>query len=149
MKKFLIVLLLVFSSNLFAQSDFINLNNGNIAISGYDLVSYLEDQKAVEGSKEYRYVYQEVTYQFKTSDHLNKFKKNPKKYIPAYGGWCAYAIGKSGKKVSINPETFKIIDGKTYLFYNKRFTNTLTLWNEDEQSLKQQADQNWDKIISK
>ena len=148
MKKLLVILFLTVSTNLFAQSDLINFNSGNTAIAGYDLVSYLDDQEAVEGSKEFTYFYKEVTYQFKNTDHLNKFKNNPEKYIPAYGGWCAYAIGKSGKKVSVNPKTFKIIDGKTYLFYNKRFTNTLTLWNEDEKSLKLKADQNWKKILT-
>ena len=65
-----------------------------------------------------------------------KFDGNPEKYMPAYGGWCAYAIGATKEKVKINPNTYKIIDGKVYLFYNKNFTNTLKLWNEDEVNLK-------------
>ena len=52
-----------------------------------------------------------------------------------------------GDKVSIDPETFKIVDGKLYVFYNKFFNNTLTSWNKDEQRLKKQADANWKKII--
>jgi len=46
------------------------------------------------------------------------FKANPEKYEPAYGGWCAYAMGENGEKVKIDPETYKIIEGKLFLFYN-------------------------------
>ena len=75
------------------------------------------------------------------------FDENPTRFLPQYGGWCAYAMGDSGEKVKIDPETFKIIDGKLYLFYNFYFTNTLTKWNRDESNLKQKADQNWKKVI--
>ena len=71
------------------------------------------------------------------------FLKNPSKYEPQYGGWCAYAMGSAGEKVEINPETFKIIDGKLYLFYNAYFNNTLKSWNKEETKLKSQADTNW------
>jgi hypothetical protein len=52
-------------------------------------------------------------------------------------------MGAKGEKVEIDPETFKIIDGKLYLFYNAYFNNTLTSWNKDEKNLKAKADKNW------
>jgi len=108
-----------------------------------DVVSYF-DTKAIEGNKKYQTVYHTAIYSFATKENLQKFKKNPKKYIPQYGGWCAYAIGVSNKKVEINPKTFEIRDGKLYLFYNAWGTNTLKLWNkEGPEKLKQQADKNW------
>jgi hypothetical protein len=55
-------------------------------------------------------------------------------------------MGSSGGKVEINPETFKIIDGKLYLFYNEYFNNTLKSWNKDEDNLKSKADTNWKKF---
>ena len=58
-------------------------------------------------------------------------------------------MGDNGEKVEIDPTTFKIINGKTYLFYNKLFTNTLNSWNKNEEKLKKQADQNWKKITTK
>jgi len=64
---------------------------------------------------------------FSTKENLETFKKMPKKHMPQYGGYCAYAIGKNGEKVSINPKTFEIRDGKLYLFYNSWGTNTLKL----------------------
>ncbi|WP_339718075.1 hypothetical protein [Cyclobacterium amurskyense] len=56
-------------------------------------------------------------------------------------------MGDNGEKVSINPKTFKIVDGKLYLFYNKLFTNTLIPWNEDEDNLKGNADDFWKELI--
>jgi YHS domain-containing protein len=117
----------------------------SIALEGYDPVSYF-DSKPSEGSEQFRYAHQGIVYLFKSATNLNKFKANPEKYEPAYGGWCAYAMGESGEKVKIDPETYKLLDGKLYLFYNFWGTNTLEDWNEKEARLKEAADQNWKKI---
>ncbi|MDG1731210.1 MAG: YHS domain-containing (seleno)protein [Algibacter sp.] len=75
---------------------------------------------------------------------LKIFNKNPKKYIPQYGGYCAYAIAVKSDKVSINPKTFQIKGDKLYLFYNAWGTNTLDLWKkENENVLREKADENW------
>lgn len=123
-----------------------NLEDG-IAIQGYDPVSYFKQGKAVKGKKELTTTYEGVIYQFSSVTNKNIFIKSPASYKPQYGGWCAYALGKSGEKVEINPETFKIIDGKLYLFYNAYFNNTLKSWNKDEDNLKTKANANWSKII--
>jgi hypothetical protein len=68
-------------------------------------------------------------------------------YEPQYGGWCAFAMGDSGDKVSISPSTFKIIDGKLYLFYNSFFNNTLKTWNKNQKDLNKKATINWKEII--
>src|SRR5689334_804948 len=118
----------------------------NVAISGYDPVTYFFLNKAVKGKKELSYTYQGVTYRFSNGGSLEEFKKTPSKYEPEYGGWCAYAMGAKGEKVTIDPATFKIINGKLYLFYNSFFNNTLKSWNKDESVLKAKADANWKKI---
>jgi hypothetical protein len=92
-------------------------------------------------------VYKDITYQFATAANQAKFKTNPDKYEPAYGGWCAYAMGDSGEKVRVDPETYKITDGRLYLFYNFWGNNTLQDWNNDEKKLKQAADHNWANIV--
>lgn len=122
-----------------------NLNDG-IAIKGYDPVSYFNQHKAVRGRKELAVYAQGVTYYFSSLENKEAFKSNPARYEPQYGGWCAYAMGKDGSKVEIDPDTFKIIDGKLYLYYNKFFNNTLKSWNKDEANLKTQADANWQKF---
>jgi len=123
-----------------------NLNKSGIAIEGYDPVGYFLDQKAEEGNKEISYTYAGVKYLFANTEHRDLFKANPDKFIPQYGGWCAYAMGDSGDKVDIDPKTFKLLNGKLYLFYNKFFNNTKTTWNKNEAILKPKADANWAKI---
>lgn len=124
-----------------------NLNH-NLAIEGYDPVAYFKQNAAVKGSKDLAVYHQGITYYFSSAANKEEFKKNPAQYEPQYGGWCAYAMGSKGEKVEIDPKTFKITNGKLYLFYNKFFNNTLTGWNKDEMGLKDKADINWKKITS-
>lgn len=126
-----------------------NLEKNGLAIQGYDPVAYQLQHKAVEGSATYSTVFKGVTYRFSSDANRKLFLASPEKYEPAYGGWCAYAMGQTGEKVEVDPETFKVINGKTYLFYNFYFTNTLKSWNANETSLKTKADKNWTGFISK
>ncbi|MEE9406718.1 MAG: YHS domain-containing (seleno)protein [Polaribacter sp.] len=145
MKKIVILLLLV-STSVFAQKTNFNLKKGYVA-EGYDVVAYFFN-KAIEGNKKFTTEFEGVKFKFSTKENLEIFKKSSKKYVPEYGGYCAYAIGAKAKKVSINPKTFEIRDGKLYLFYNSWGTNTLELWtNEGAEKLKEAADTNWLKII--
>lgn len=123
-----------------------NLEDG-VAIGGYDPVAYFTQNKAVKGKKDMSVYYQGVTYYFSSPANKELFKGSPAKYEPEYGGWCAYAMGEKGEKISIDPETFKILNGKLYLFYNRFFNNTLKDWNKNEASLKAKADANWVKIF--
>lgn len=154
MKPFLsMAIALFFATGLFAQDEtnlhkkHYNLENG-IAVSGYDVVAYFTQNKPVKGSKDNAVFYMGTTYYFSSVANKEEFKKNPAKYEPAYGGWCSYAMGAKGEKVEIDPKTFKILNGKLNLFYNKLFNNTLTDWNKDETNLKKKADINWSKIYN-
>jgi len=146
MKHFLILFTIAISScSSLAQTLDYNLKKGYIA-KGYDVVSYFNN-KAIEGDKKFTASFEGAKYKFLSEENLNIFNKNPEKYVPQYGGYCAYAIGKKNDKVSIDPETFQIKDGKLYLFYNAWGINTLELWKEEnEDVLKEKADNNWETI---
>jgi len=153
MKKNWLVMLLVsfISAGSCAQSaatrtSNFNLTGDNVAIKGYDPVAYFKKNAAVKGSENFSVFHQGVIYYFSSFENKDEFKRNPSTYEPAYGGWCAYAMGARADKVNINPETFKILNGRLYLFYNRGGNNTLTKWNNDETSLKNKADANWKKI---
>jgi YHS domain-containing protein len=79
-----------------------------LAIEGYDPVAYFVSNKAVKYSSKYGVSQQGITYYFYSQANKEAFLRNPEGYKPQYGGWCAYALGDSGEKVSIDPETFKI-----------------------------------------
>ncbi|PCI33326.1 MAG: hypothetical protein COB60_07855 [Flavobacteriaceae bacterium] len=145
MKHFKIGIIFVFfACNLCAQNNY-NTKNGVIA-NGYDLVAYFSEQPT-KGLDRLTFKYDGILFKFSTQENLMLFKASPKKYLPQYGGWCAYAIGKTNEKVAINPKTFSIKEGKLYLFYNAYFTNTFKLWKkEGPQKLIKQGDSNWQKL---
>lgn len=148
---FLTAALTLFSGTTHAQnhrkSD-LNVGKDNLALAGYDPVAYFEEKEPAEGKASITGVYEGVTYRFSSQRHKDMFLASPSRYQPQYGGWCAYAMGAKGEKVEVDPETFKILDGKLYLFYNKFFNNTLDSWNKNETALKTEADKNWKKYIA-
>jgi YHS domain-containing protein len=143
---FLAMIATVFTIGLSAQTGIrvkhFNLENG-LAIQGYDPTAYFTQSKAVKGTKQFAATVEGATYYFASASNKDLFVKDPKKYEPQYGGWCAYAMGATNEKVEIDPETFKIVGGKLYLFYHSWVNNTLTKWNKDEGTLKPKADANW------
>ena len=153
MKKLSIILFVTLVSvTTFAQTAAKRVKEFNleskVAIQGYDPVAYFTQKKAVKGKSTIAASFEGVTYYFSSVANKDAFVKNPVAYEPQYGGWCAYAMGANGEKVEINPETFKIVDGKLNLYYNAFFNNTLKSWNKDEVNLKKKADANWKKIIN-
>ena len=88
------------------------------AIGGTDPVAYFTAGKPVKGSDQYTTVYDEVTWKFSSAENRDKFKANPAKYAPQYGGFCAFGASK-GFKVPVVPEAWKIVDGKLYLNNSK------------------------------
>ena len=141
----LLVILLFTSSFIFAQDANINAKKG-VAIYGYDVVSYF-NSKPLKGNSKFSVNHNGVEYRFASKENKTIFSSNPKKYLPQYGGYCAYAIALKSKKVKVDPETYQIKDNKLYLFYNAWGTNTLDLWNkENVKGLIQKGDQNWETL---
>ncbi|PKV48319.1 YHS domain-containing protein [Aquimarina sp. MAR_2010_214] len=145
MKPFLTILFLVIITTASAQQVDYNTNK-NFVAEGYDVTEYFNN-KAVKGNSKFIATHDKVGYKFATQKNLEKFKKNPNKYVPQYGGYCAYAVAINNEKVDINPKTFEVRDGKLYLFYNSWGINTLDKWlEEDASKLQKKADVNWQKI---
>lgn len=150
MKKLILALFVLASISSFSQNEAKRINQYNlenkVALQGYDPVAYFKQNKAIKGKNDFVTSYIGVIYKFSSAANKDIFIKNPAGYEPQFGGWCAYAMGSTGEKVEINPETFKIIEGKLYLFYNAFFNNTLKSWNKEETNLKSKAEANWKKI---
>lgn len=145
MKVKLFAIFLFLGVSIFAQSIDYNTDRG-YAIEGYDTVAYF-DHAVKEGSSKYVTSFEGIKYKFSSQQNLDKFKANPKKFLPECGGYCAYAVATASKKVSINPEAYELRDGKLYLFYNSWGSNKLKSWkNESPEKLKVKAAENWEKI---
>jgi YHS domain-containing protein len=147
--------LLVMGGPVYAQAgrpaDIYNLDKAGLGIKGYDPVSY-HLGKPQKGQKSLSFQYKGVPYLFATEENRAVYKSNPSAYEPAYGGWCAWAM-LEGDKIDFNPKRYKIINGKTYLFYDGFFGNTLKKWNrfskkESEADMIKRADEHWQRIIS-
>lgn len=127
-----------------------NLTEG-LALNGYDPVSYFPEGGGVpkEGAKNRTLVHRGVTYRFASDANKTAFEKNPEKYEPAYGGWCAWAVAEKSTKVDPDPKSFVITDGRLFLFYQGFLNDTRAWWIKDEKTLLPKADANWPKMTAK
>lgn len=121
----------------------INVNKEGVALQGYDPVSYFID-RPLAGNPQITSSYDGATYYFSSEENKAKFEAAPEQYIPQYGGFCAVAVSE-GKLVPVDPETYKVTDGKLYLFYNGEFGNTKPQWEANEATLRANANDYWDK----
>jgi YHS domain-containing protein len=112
---------------------------GNQAINGYDPVAFFTDSMPVKGSNSYSYNWNGADWLFSSADNLDKFKADPDKYAPQYGGYCAYGTSQ-GHKAPTKPETWTIVNGKLYFNYNN---DVKKKWTADRDGLIEKADANW------
>lgn len=119
--------------------------NANTAISGYDPVAYFKQNEAVRGSGMHTADHAGQTYLFANEANKTEFTKNPSKYVPQYGGYCAFGVSK-GKKFYSDPTVFAVVGGKLYLNLNK---DIQAKWNAEQAQLIQDAEGEWKKIKTK
>ena len=112
------------------------------ALNGYDAVAYFTDGKPVRGSGHHVTVVDGVTYLFASEDNKKVFEANPGKFIPAFGGFCAYGVS-VGKKFVGDPEIWKIVGGKLYLNLDAKIQSE---WEKDVPGHIRKADGAWPKI---
>ena len=124
-----------------------NIDDSKIALNGYSPVSYLDLGLAQRGSKQYRAIHKDIAYYFTTAEQKTKFQNNPEKYLPQYGGFCAFGIY-VGAKFRVDPTKFVVNDGKYYLFLNDVEVDAKQLWiaESDQSKLRRTADTNWKKL---
>jgi len=117
------------------------------ALNGYDPVAYFEQSEARKGVQLEAVEYNGYTYLFSSTKNKATFQEDPEKYLPAYGGWCAYAVAEASNRMAPNPELWQIQDGELQLFYEdwqtSLFGSLKDEWNEDPKNFKVRADANW------
>lgn len=113
---------------------------GDTAVGGYDTVSYFEKGEPEKGRKKYKHSFANVIWLFNSEQHLNLFKATPEKYMPQYGGFCAWAVAVKKVRASGDPLFWTIVDNKLYLNYDK---NVQQDWLKDASGHIQKGDVNW------
>lgn len=116
----------------------------NVAVSGYDPVSYFTDGDPKKGSKAIQMEWNGATWRFGSEQNKQLFVAAPEKYAPQYGGYCAWAVSR-GYTASGDPKVWKIVDGKLYLNYNKAVGEE---WREDIAGNIARADHNWPSVLN-
>src|SRR6476646_610441 len=126
MNRIFCIALLTSAAALAGKVEPVNTNSG-VAIRGYDPVAYFTESRPVKGSPQFSFSWRNVTWHFAGAEDRDKFAASPERYAPQYGGYCAYAVSQ-GHTASINPEAWRIVDGKLYLNYSKGVQKT---WEKD------------------
>jgi YHS domain-containing protein len=138
-----VALILAYSGPVLADGTVNTRYFGGVAINGYDPVAYFVENRAVKGTEKYSYDWLGTPWHFANEEHRELFKKDPVKYAPQYGGYCAAEVAGSGSvTVNIDPEAFKIIDGKLYITYDKVHTQDFATHAGD---VVPKAEANWPK----
>lgn len=122
-----------------AMANPVNTDNAGIAIDGHDPVAYFTMNKALRGDKAITAEHGGATYHFVSQEHRTLFVTNPTKYVPQYGGYCAYGASQ-GYNAPVEADKFTVVDGKLYLNYNGRVQST---WRKDTADYITQADAYW------
>ncbi|MEL6680280.1 MAG: YHS domain-containing (seleno)protein [Pseudomonadota bacterium] len=114
------------------------------AIRGYDPVAYFTEGSPVKGSGDHQSEFNGATWSFATAENKARFDADPQAFAPQYGGYCAYAVAQ-GYTASIDPEAWRIVDGKLYLNYSK---SVQTRWEQDIPGFISKADTNWPEVLN-
>lgn len=123
----------------------VNAEKSGVGLKGYDPVSYFVSSAPVEGDPTITAVHDSTLYAFANETNRDAFVVDPERYLPAYGGFCALAMS-FGKKVDIDPNAWKIVDGKLYVQANSRAAE---LWQKDISGNISKADGTWPAVMNK
>ena len=145
MNVFFVSVFAVFMAIVATPALAVDVTHSTPGISGYDPVAYFTEGKPMKGSGYHVAEYQGVTYAFATKDHKQLFEGNPQKYVPAYGGYCAYGVA-VGKKFVSDPEAWKVVNGTLYLNLDKDIQSK---WLQDIPGYIKKSEANWKDIKGK
>ena len=141
---FACVLSIFAAGAVFAKSPIpsLNLSNSGLALRGYDPVAYFNSNKPIRGKSSISTKNAGATYYFSSEANKKQFLKNPRKYLPAYGGYCAYGTA-VGAKVDGDPNIWHIVNGRLYLNITRPIDRT---WKRNRAGYIKKANSIWPKL---
>ena len=146
MRKLLIIpgLMILLATSVNA-GNLVNVDKQGLALQGYDPVAFFTEGKPVRGDQAISTSYQGAAYRFASEEHRTAFQKEPGRYTPAFGGFCAYAVSR-GYTASVEIETWQLIDGRLVLNYDQKIKG---LFDADREGNMKKADSNWPGLLEK
>jgi YHS domain-containing protein len=147
MKRFILFLTLAaLALPVFAQDKIlVNTDAAGVALQGYDPVAFFTDKQPVNGDPKFVTKRGGAIYFFASKEHKELFLKDPMKYEPCFGGYCAYGVSRN-KLVEIDVRAFQIVDGKLLLQYSKDVRDD---FNKDSKGNLAKATGNWPALVAK
>jgi len=115
-----------------------------LAVKGYDVVGYA-DGAPVRGRPEFEFRWRNAIWRFVSAANRERFEREPERFVPQFGGYCAWAVSR-GYTADIDPEAWRIIDGKLYLNYSKRVQR---MWEQDVRANIAKGMANWPGVLHK
>jgi hypothetical protein len=113
-----------------------------VGLDGHDPVAYFTENKPVKGSTTITAAFGGEQYHFATAKNRDAFVASPEKYLPQYGGYCAWAVA-NNKLAPGDPTVFKVVNDKLYLNVNR---DVASRWEQDIPGFIRSADANWPKL---
>ena len=122
-----------------------NVSRNDLALRGYDVVAYWSDGKPVPGVTSFEYRWMNAVWRFASAEHRDQFIKEPERYAPQFGGYCAYAVSQ-GHTADGDPNVWRVVDGRLYLNYSAQVKK---LWEQDVPGNIAKGRQNWPAVLTK
>jgi YHS domain-containing protein len=146
MKRLLFAFLaLATLSTMATAKELLNVDGNGVAIQGYDPVAFFTDSRPVKGNPQFQSEYHGAKYYFASSEHKAAFDREPAKYEPQFGGYCAYGVSQ-GHKAPIKIEAWQIVNGRLLMQYDLDIKGK---FNRDQQGSLKKADENWPGLVEK
>jgi hypothetical protein len=123
----------------------VNVSRGQLALHGYDPVAYFTEGRPIEGTGSFEHRWNGAVWRFATAQNRDVFAKDPARYAPEFGGYCAWAVSR-GYTARVDPSAWRIVDGRLYLNYSKRVQK---LWEEDVPGNIAKGRRNWPGVLEK
>ena len=144
-KSFFAVVLLCAVSGFASGKQLLNLDSKGVAIQGYDPVAFFTQQKPVKGAPQFVSEFNGAKYWFASAEDKATFDKEPSKYEPQFGGYCAYGVSR-GSRAPVKIEAWQIVNGRLLMQYDLDIKSE---FNKDQQGTLKKADQNWPSLLDK
>jgi hypothetical protein len=123
----------------------IDTSAGGLALRGYDAVAYWADGRPVRGTPRFEHRWNGAIWRFATTEHRERFARDPERYAPQFGGYCAYAVSR-GYTAAGDPTVWRIVDDLLYVNYSPR---AAALWQRDVPGNIAKGRRNWPAVLAR